>query len=231
MKSFFAIFVIFVSIIFASCVDRKNENQNEVSVDTRKIEFLVDSNSDRYLKTEQTDSTVAIFVCNLKDSSFVRKFVKSDKLAKNQDTLAILNNTTTIDSNKFYGSVYPVIESKVFSLPRDRELLDQTWRNRRSKKLVINIDRIKIDARKFTRMNISSLGLRIKVNKKGEIVDARYYPKVKESDRLLIPSVSDDLLDPIIKEVKTKSVPPYSVLGIAVDIEIPITVKIIDSIT
>lgn len=231
MKSLFAISVVLVFSIFISCTENRKGNQDGVPVDTLKIEFLVDSNSNRYLKTEQTDSTMTIFVCNLGDSSFVRKIVKSDKLGKGQDTLEILNNTATIDSNKFYSSIYPIIESKVFSLPKDRRILDQTWRNKRSKKLVINIDRIKIDEKEIMGRYIFDLGFRIKVNKIGNIVDAAYYSKAKESDRVLIPKVSDDLLNSIAKELKRMSIPPYSLLGMPVDVEIPVTIKIIDTIT
>ncbi|WP_164122324.1 hypothetical protein [Sphingobacterium sp. xlx-130] len=231
MKSFFAIFITLLSLPFVSCVEKRQANQDGESVEEPEVEYLFDSNSNSYLKTEQTDSTMTIFVCNLGDSSFVRKVVKREKLSKTREALAILDSTTTIDSNRFYSSVYPVIEFKVFSLPGDRKILDQTWHNTGSKELVMNIDRIKIDAKRFTRMNTSSLGLKIKVNKKGKIVDAAYYSKVKDLDHLLIPIISDDLLILIIKELKTKSIPPYSLLGIPVDVEIPITVKIIDSVT
>lgn len=231
MRSFFIISVVLVSFIWVSCFEGRDANQNKLSDDTRKVKFFSDSISSRYLKTEQTDSTTTIFVYNEGDSSFTRKIVERDNPDNKQEGLAVLNNTTAIDSNTFYSSIYPAIESKVFSLPRDRKILDQTWRRDRSKKLVIHIDRIKIDSKSFTEYNRVFVGLKIKVNKKGRIVDVAYYSKDQQSDHVLIPIVSDDLLAEIINELKTMSIPPYSLLGIAVDVETPITVKIIHSVT
>lgn len=136
----------------------------------------------------------------------------------------LLPGWTEIDSVTFWTPLSKFLDTTTFELQTDWKLLDQTFQQTEGKPLRIPVDRLKVNSRKYTRMNTPMLFFMVSIARDGSVEDVLYnswYGAEKVND----------LIHDVQLELQRRKVSPFTFYGIPVKVKLRVNVTIVDSIT
>lgn len=126
------------------------------------------------------------------------------------------NNLVISDSITFWRHSSTLLDTSLFILPDDKDLLDFTYENQKVDQKVL-INKLSLEGIKNLE-NIPTLFFDVCIDRRGKIVNVTYNSWGKSIYKKLIPAIEEELLK--------KAIRPYTILEYPISVKLPIGVVV-----
>lgn len=214
------LFTVSILITFLnSCFQNGDEKSITNTLNADKVEHFFDSTSNKYFKVQTHDSEISLFSYDLSDTVLNRENFSKNRQDSIDNIERLRKNIIKIDSNSFYKRLIAIFDAKQFDLSKDWKSIDQTYLVVKPNPVEFPIHRIAINAKEFPRNMTASLFFKIVVDNFGKITQVQY-DGWKNQPKELIENVS--------KELKSKTIQPYTILHKPIKVSVPVKVVLVD---